>query len=158
MTLRSSAFEPGQPIPEKYTCQGANVSPPLSWSQAPELTESFVLVVADPDAPDPAAPKMIWHHWLVYGIDGDARQLEEGAKLSKENQLGWNDFKHRRYEGPCPPTGRHRYFFKLYALDFFMRDLLDADRSTIEEKMEGRILAKAELMGTYEKRADAKSP
>jgi hypothetical protein len=93
---------------------------------------------------------MVWNHWLVYGISGDTTELPEGAKLTKESQLGWNDYKHRRYEGPCPNKGRHRYVFKLYALDFFMRDLLDPDKPTIEERMKGRILAKAELMGTYE--------
>ena len=120
MTLTSPAFKPDGRIPSKYTCEGEDVSPPLAWTGVPEGTKSLVLIIDDPDAPDPKAPQIVWVHWVVYNIPPDAKGLPENASkagLPQGTELGLNDFKKTRYGGPCPPIGRHRYFHKLYALD-----------------------------------------
>jgi Raf kinase inhibitor-like YbhB/YbcL family protein len=153
MTLTSSAFEQGGQIPSKYTCEGNDISPPLAWDEAPEGTKSFALIVDDPDAPDPKAPRLVWVHWVVYNIPPDTTNLPEDAEsagLAPDIALGINDFKKTRYGGPCPPIGRHRYFHKLYALDTTL-DLNKPSKSEIERAMKGHVLATAELIGTYKK-------
>jgi Raf kinase inhibitor-like YbhB/YbcL family protein len=151
--LRSSAFPDGSPIPAKYTCQGEDVSPPLAWSGIPDGAKSLVLIIDDPDAPDPRAPKMVWVHWVVYNLPPDVAGLADGAKaLPQGAMVGLNDWKRAAYGGPCPPIGRHRYFHKLYALDVVLPDLGQATKSKVEAAMEGHILAQAQLVGTYQKR------
>jgi Raf kinase inhibitor-like YbhB/YbcL family protein len=155
LVLTSSAFTHQGSIPQQYTCQGRDMSPHLSWSGAPEGTKGFVLIVDDPDAPDPAAPKRTWVHWVLYAIPPDASSLSEGmtsAKLPAGTREGTNDWNRTGYGGPCPPVGRHRYFHKLYALDVELADLGPARKAEVEKAMEGHVLAKTELIGTYQKR------
>lgn len=150
MILTSSAFENGGQIPVKYTCDGQNISPPLAWSALPPGTKSLVLFIDDPDAPDPAAPKMDWTHWLLYNIPPGISSLPEGiGRLPKGTLSGWNDFRKTAYGGPCPPVGTHRYFHRLYALDIVLPDLGTASMGDIERAMEGHVLDKAELVGKY---------
>jgi Raf kinase inhibitor-like YbhB/YbcL family protein len=152
LSLRSSAFAANGSIPEKYTCEGDDVSPPLAWSDAPAGTKSFALIVDDPDAPDPKAPRVVWVHWVLYNLPADATALSEGAaSLPAGAKQGTNDFKRVGYGGPCPPVGRHRYFHKLYALDVVLPDLGSATKAQLEQAMKGHILGSAELVGTYEK-------
>jgi Raf kinase inhibitor-like YbhB/YbcL family protein len=128
MTLNSPAFQQNGHIPSKYTCEGEDVSPPLGWDGVPNGAKSLVLIIDDPDAPDPRAPKMVWVHWVVYNVPPDTKSLPENAgkaALAQGTLLGLNDFKKAAYGGPCPPIGRHRYFHKLYALDT-TRDLRGA--------------------------------
>src|SRR5262245_53414547 len=118
MSLNSPEFQPNGHIPSKYTCEGEDVSPPLAWEGAPNGAKSIVLIIDDPDAPDPKAPKMVWVHWVVYNMPPDTKSLPENAgkaRLPQGALLGLNDFKKTGYGGPCPPIGRHRYFHKLYA-------------------------------------------
>jgi Raf kinase inhibitor-like YbhB/YbcL family protein len=155
LVLTSSAFTHQGSIPQQYTCQGRDMSPHLSWSGAPEGTKGFVLIVDDPDAPDPAAPKRTWVHWVLYAIPPDASSLSEGmtsAKLPAGTREGTNDWNRTGYGGPCPPVGRHRSFHKLYALDVELPDLGPARKAEVEKAMEGHVLAKTELIGTYQKR------
>lgn len=154
-SLRSPSFEAGKAIPTKHTCQGDDVSPALTWSEAPAGTASFALIVDDPDAPDPRAPKTTWAHWVLYDIPPAARALPEAAtaaNLPAGTREGINDGKRIGYGGPCPPIGRHRYFHKLYALDVVLADLGRPTRAALEQAMRGHVLAEAQLMGTYEKR------
>ena len=151
LSLRSSAFAANASIPTKYTCEGEDVSPPLAWSDAPPGTKSFALIVDDPDAPDPKAPRMVWVHWVLYNLPADATALPEGAAPPAGAKQGRNDFKRVGYGGPCPPVGRHRYFHKLYALDVVLPDLGSATKAQLEQAMKGHVLATAELVGTYEK-------
>ena len=153
-TLRSTAFEPNGPIPAEHTCQGKDVSPALAWSGAPARTRSFALVVDDPDAPDPAAPKVVWVHWVLYDIPARARSLREGVTtrtLPPGTREGLNDWKQPGWRGPCPPKGRHRYYHKLYALDVVLPRLPHPDKAAVEKALEGHILGTAQLIGTYEK-------
>jgi Raf kinase inhibitor-like YbhB/YbcL family protein len=139
MTLSSPAFQQNGHIPLKYTCEGEDVSPPLAWEGVPDGAKSLVLIIDDPDAPDPRAPKMVWVHWVVYNIPPDTESLPESAsktRLPQGASLGLNDFKKTGYGGPCPPVGRHRYFHKLYALNI-TRDLRGATKSQIERAMQG---------------------
>jgi Raf kinase inhibitor-like YbhB/YbcL family protein len=152
MTLQitSPAFAHEGEIPATYTCEGADSSPPLSWHGVPAGTRSLVLIVDDPDAPDPAAPKMTWVHWLLYNLPADCTGLAEGiAALPAGTHEGITDFERSRYGGPCPPIGRHRYFHKLYALDTLLPDLGRPTKAVLEQAMRGHILAEAQLMGTY---------
>jgi Raf kinase inhibitor-like YbhB/YbcL family protein len=152
--MESSVFEHGTAIPSAYTCQSDDISPPLTWSQIPSGTKSLALIVDDPDAPDPNAPKMTWVHWLLYNIPPDTTGLAEHmstSKLPTGTKEGKNDWSKLGYGGPCPPIGRHRYFFKLYALDCVLDDLKSPTKSELETAMHGHILKQAELMGTYEK-------
>ncbi len=152
--LRSSSFGPNGNIPSKYTCEGDDISPPLSWSGPPGGTKSFALIVDDPDAPDPNAPKMTWVHWVLYDIPAAATALPEGASkggLPAGTREGRNDWKRTGYGGPCPPVGRHRYVHKLYALDTELPDLGSATKADVEKAMRDHILATAELVGTYQK-------
>jgi Raf kinase inhibitor-like YbhB/YbcL family protein len=143
-------------MPVRYTCEGPDVSPPLSWSKPPAGTRSLALIVDDPDAPDPKAPRMIWVHWVIYNMPPDTTELPEGVgsgsgSLPTGAEHGLNDWKRAGYGGPCPPVGRHRYIFKLYALDTRLADLGATTKKRLEEAMQGHILAQAELIGTYEK-------
>jgi Raf kinase inhibitor-like YbhB/YbcL family protein len=155
MSLTSSAFPPGHEIPARHTCQGGDVSPPLAWSGVPSNAKSLALIVDDPDAPDPAAPRMTWVHWVLYNIPPNAHGLAEsagGTALPPSARAGANDWQHAGYGGPCPPVGRHRYFFKLYALDTTLPDLGTPDKAALETAMKGHVIAHAELVGTYQKR------
>ncbi len=155
LTLTSASFAPGGEIPTKHTCEGADISPALAWSGTPAGTRSLVLIVDDPDAPDPKAPKMTWVHWVLYDLPPGATGLPEGVKraeLPPGTREGLNDWKRTGYGGPCPPIGRHRYFHKLYALDATLGDLGSPTKVVLETKMKGHVLAQAELVGTYEKR------
>jgi hypothetical protein len=154
LTLTSPAFAPGAEIPSDYTCNGNDRSPPLVWTDAPRGTKSFALIVDDPDAPDPAAPKRTWVHWVLYDLPPTAKQLPDGASASglpAGSREGRNDSGKVGYGGPCPPVGRHRYFHKLYALDRLLGDLHTPTKSDLLRAMDGHILAQAELMGTYAK-------
>lgn len=154
LALTSTAFAHNGAIPRKYTCQGEDVSVPLAWSGAPAGTRSFVLIVDDPDAPDPKAPRMTWVHWVLYNIPASAAGLKEGikpAELPKGTLEGLNDWKRTGYGGPCPPIGRHRYFHKLYALDTVLAGMENPAKADLEQAMKGHVLEKAELIGTYQK-------
>ena len=152
MKLTSTAFDAGAEIPGAYTCEGADRAPPLEWMDAPAATKSFALIVDDPDAPDPKAPKTTWVHWVAYNIPAAASGLREGGRLPAGAREGVNDWKRGGYGGPCPPIGRHRYFFKLYALDAELPDLGGPTKAALEKAMKGHVLARAELIGTYEKK------
>lgn len=155
LSIRSTAFAPHGEIPQQYTCEGADLSPPLAWSGAPAGTRSFALVVDDPDAPDPAAPQRVYVHWVVYDLPADAAGLPEAVAPAAQPagaREGTNDWHRTGWGGPCPPIGRHRYFFKLYALDTLLGDLDRPTKATLERAMEGHVLARAELIGTYQKR------
>lgn len=152
--LSSPGFPPGGEIPARHTCDGSDASPALSWSGAPARTESFALIVDDPDAPDPAAPRRTFVHWLLYDLPADATGLPEGVApeaLPRGTRHGVNDWERPGYGGPCPPIGRHRYFHKLYALDRKLGDLGRPDKARLERAMEGHVLGMAQLVGTYEK-------
>ncbi len=154
IALTSSAFNHNGPIPKQYTCQGKNVSPALAWSGVPKGTKSLALIVDDPDAPDPAAPKMIWVHWVLYNIPVSAKELKEAVApgaLPAGTREGINDWQRSGYGGPCPPIGRHRYYHKLYALDVTLPDLKHPTKEALEKAMEGHVLGNVELMGTYQK-------
>ncbi len=152
LTIVSPAFAHNGEIPRRYTCDGEDLSPSLSWSGAPGKTESLVLIVDDPDAPDPSAPKRTWVHWVLYNIPPSADGLPEGVSpraLPKGTLQGLNDWKRTGYGGPCPPVGRHRYFHKLYALDVALPDLGRPDKAALEKAMKGHVIAEAQLVGTY---------
>jgi Raf kinase inhibitor-like YbhB/YbcL family protein len=155
LALKSSAFSNQGKIPAQYTCEGADLSPPLAWSDPPPGTKSFVLIVDDPDAPDPKAPQMTWVHWLLYNLPAAATRLAESAAiggLPAGTLEGTNDWKRTGYGGPCPPIGEHRYFHKLYALDMMLPDLGNPTKSALEKAMQGHILASAELVGVFHKK------
>lgn len=154
LTITSDVFANGGEIPAKHTCQGQDIAPPLQWNGVPEGAKSLVLIVDDPDAPDPEAPQRTYVHWVMCNIPPDASGLPEGvasSDLPSGTIEGLNDWKRTGYGGPCPPIGRHRYFFKLYALDITLADLQQPTKATVESAMQGHVLEKAELMGTYEK-------
>jgi Raf kinase inhibitor-like YbhB/YbcL family protein len=153
LTLTSSAFEPGAPIPSRYTCEGVDMSPPLAWDGVPEGTKSLALIIDDPDAPDPKAPQRVWVHWVLYNIPPDAKGLAENAEkvgLPPGTKRGVTDSRKAKYGGPCPPIGRHRYFHKLYALDTTL-DLDQGTKAELTAAMKGHVLAAAELIATYQK-------
>jgi Raf kinase inhibitor-like YbhB/YbcL family protein len=154
LTLTSSAFAPGGEIPRQYTWDGLDLSPPLSWTGIPEGTGSLALIVDDPDAPDPRAPKTTWVHWVLYNVPPYTTGLPEGitsTTLPGGTCEGLNDWKRTGYGGPCPPLGRHRYFHKLYALDTVLPDLDQPTKAELERALEGHVLARAELVGTYQR-------
>lgn len=154
LTLSSAAFSHEGTIPTKYTCEGEDISPPLAWAGLPEESRSLVLIVDDPDAPDPKAPKMTWVHWLLYNLPVASSGLVEGIRpthLPDGTLDGLNNWKRTGYGGPCPPIGRHRYFFKLYALDDQLPDLKEPSKEGLLEAMKGHVLEETELIGTYEK-------
>ncbi len=154
LKLSSSAFNHEDRIPTAYTCDGMDLSPPLTWSGLPKGTKSIALIVDDPDAPDPAAPKMTWVHWILYNLPAAAKGLAEGVQspgLPAGTLQGLNDWKRTGYGGPCPPVGRHRYFFKLYALDRLLPDLHRPSKAKLTNAMSGHILAETALVGTYQR-------
>lgn len=153
LQLTSAAFVAGGEIPLRHTCQGEDISPPLAWSGVPASAKSLALIVDDPDAPDPAAPKMVYVHWLLYNIPPSTASLPEAvARLPDGTRQGLNDWRRTGYGGPCPPIGRHRYFHKLYALDTVLPDLGTPTKAALEAAMKGHVIAQAELIGTYQKR------
>jgi len=150
--LTSPAFENSGEIPRLYTCEGQNISPPLEWAGIPEGTRSIALIVDDPDAPDPAHPKTTWVHWVLYNLPPDLAGLPAAVShLSGGGAMGMNGWNRNQYGGPCPPIGRHRYFFKLYALDCLLDRSNVATKDHVEAAMRGHIIAKAEIIGTYRK-------
>lgn len=154
LQLTSPNFTEGGVIPRTYTCEGADGAPGLRWTGAPAGTRSFALIVDDPDAPDPAAPKMTYVHWVLYNMSSDVHTLPEGvtsASLPSGTLEGVNDWHRTGYGGPCPPIGRHRYFFKLYALDTVLDDMGAPTKAKLEQAMVGHILERSVLMGTYQK-------
>jgi Raf kinase inhibitor-like YbhB/YbcL family protein len=152
MTITSGAFAHNGAIPKQYTCEGKDISPPLTWSGVPASARSLALIVDDPDAPDPAAPRMTWVHWVVYNLPATSAGLAEAAKSLPAGALeGLNDWQRTGYGGPCPPIGRHRYFHKLYALDTVLPDLKKPTKAKLEQAMKGHIVAEAQLIGTYQK-------
>ena len=154
LTLTSLAFSHNGSIPARYTCDDKDISPPLAWTDIPPEAKSLTLIVDDPDAPDPTAPKMTWVHWVLYNIPVGVSGLAENISpkdLPAGTQQGTNDWKRTGYDGPCPPVGRHRYFHKLYALDVVLADLNQPTKAELERAMDGHILAQAELIGTYQR-------
>ena len=152
MIITSSVFVENGEIPKQYTCDGNDVSPPLAWDDIPDQARSLVLIVDDPDAPDPAAPKMTWVHWVLYNLPVESTGLPEAvaaSELPTGTMEGINDWRRTGFGGPCPPVGRHRYFFKLYALDTVLPNLYKPSKSKVEQAMAGRIIAEAHLIGTY---------
>lgn len=156
MSIVSSAFVHEQVIPTVYTCEGDDRSPPLQWAGLPAGARSLVLIVDDPDAPDPKAPKMTWVHWVLYNLPVSSAGLDEGVRpshLPHGTLEGINDWKRTGYGGPCPPIGRHRYFFKLYALDSELPNLGSPTKDALLKAMDGHVLEEAELMGSYQKKS-----
>jgi Raf kinase inhibitor-like YbhB/YbcL family protein len=156
MTLKvtSSAFQQGGAIPSQYTCEGKDISPPLAWSGAPNGAKTIAMIVDDPDAPDPAKPQRVYVHWVVYNIPVATNSLPENASkkgMPKGAVQGKNDWGKPEFGGPCPPIGRHRYFFKLYALDTELNGLSAPTKADLERAMNGHVLDSGELMGTYQK-------
>lgn len=154
--LSSPDFTHNGSIPSRFTCEGDDVSPALEWHDPPPGTESFALILDDPDVPDPAHPQRIWVHWVLYNIPASAPGLPQAAHMATlpaGTRSGLNDWKRAAYGGPCPPIGRHRYFFKLHALDCLLPDLHEPTKAQLETAMEGHILEKAEVLGTYKKAA-----
>jgi Raf kinase inhibitor-like YbhB/YbcL family protein len=152
MQITSSAFQHDSEIPRQYTCDGADRSPPLSWSDLPAGTETLVLIVDDPDAPDPEAPKMTWVHWVLLNLPAATSRLPEGITALPAGTIrGLNDWKQTGYRGPCPPIGRHRYFHKLYALDKRLNLRGSPTKSDVMQAMQGHVLGEAVLMGTYQR-------
>ena len=153
LILQSADFADQGEIPKELTCDGNDSSPALSWSGLPQQTKSLVLIVDDPDAPDPAKPKMTWVHWLLYNIPPTLKELPRAVTekdLPQGTQQGKNDWKRTGYGGPCPPVGRHRYFHKLYALDIELPNLHQPNKTQLEKAMAGHVLGQAELIGTYQ--------
>lgn len=154
LEITSPSFQHEGEIPKKFTCEGQDVSPELAWSGVPKEAKSLVLIVDDPDAPDPDAPKMTWVHWVLFDIPPTTTGLKEAVKptdLPPPTQEGMNSWGRKGYGGPCPPIGRHRYFHKLYALDTVLEGLRGADKDQLLEAMKGHVVGEAVLMGTYKK-------
>jgi Raf kinase inhibitor-like YbhB/YbcL family protein len=152
LALKSDAFANGQSIPAKYSCIGRNISPALTWNDPPAGTKTFALFMDDPDA-----PAGTWVHWVLYNIKPDWRGLPEDLPVTGKNIdpnavfFGKNSSGNIRYDGPCPPSGAHRYYFRLYALDDFVGLLPGATKDEVLKQMQGHILAQGELMGTFSK-------
>ena len=150
--IRSAGFAEGQPIPSKYTCDGEDVSPPLSWDNAPNGTQSLALICDDPDAPSGT-----WVHWVIYDLSDRLTELPEAVPAKEEAlsgaKQGRNDFGRTGYGGPCPPAGSaHRYYFKLYALDSALKLKVGATKADVENAMKGHIVGQGQLMGTYKRK------
>lgn len=150
--LKSDAFASGQSIPAKYGCTGKNISPALTWNEPPAGTRSFALIMDDPDAPGGT-----WVHWVLFNIPAEARGLPENLPLTGKNvdpnaiYAGKNSWGNTAYGGPCPPSGTHRYYFRLYALDTTLSLLPGATRDELLREMKDHVLAQGELMGTFSK-------
>jgi len=154
LSLQSGAFTDRGAIPKRYTCQGGDISPPLNWHGVPANAKSLVLIVDDPDAPDPAAPKMTWVHWVLYNLpaaDGELAEATKSSTLPGSSKAARNSWQRTEYGGPCPPIGRHRYFFKLYALDSTLDGLHNPDKDAVLAAMQGHVIGQTELVGTYQK-------
>ncbi|SFW22001.1 YbhB/YbcL family Raf kinase inhibitor-like protein [Nitrosovibrio sp. Nv17] len=154
LSIISPSFAHEGEIPERHTCEGRDLSPELSWAGVPGTAKSLVLIVDDPDAPDPDAPQRTWVHWVLYNIPPDTVGLAEGVAtkdLPQGTLEGLNDWERTGYGGPCPPIGRHRYFHKLYALDTVLPDLAHPAKAVLEQALEGHVIARAELVGLYRK-------
>jgi Raf kinase inhibitor-like YbhB/YbcL family protein len=151
MRLTSTAFENGGAIPSTYTCEGEDRAPPLTVHEVPASAKSLALIVDDPDAPDPEAPKRVWVHWVLCNLPPNVHTLPERSGELPGAIEGLNDWGRVGYGGPCPPIGRHRYFFKLYALDTLLAELTEPTKPDLERAMEGHVVAQAELVGTYQK-------
>ena len=152
LSLTSPDFQHMGTIPKRFTCDGADVSPTIRWSGVPAGTRSLALIIDDPDAPDPAAPKMVWVHWILYNLPAGLEGLPEAVSALPTGALeGLNDWKRTGWGGPCPPIGRHRYFFKLYALDTELDLESGITKAQLLEAMENHILAEAQLMGKYKR-------
>jgi hypothetical protein len=154
LAIHSTAFDPQEEIPAIHTCDGRDSSPPLSWDGLPAGARSLALVVDDPDAPDPAAPRMTWVHWVLYNlpaVPGGLPEAVSASDLPSGTGEGLNDWKRTGYGGPCPPIGKHRYFFKLYALDTRLEGLDAPTKAELEAAMRGHVLERAELIGTYQR-------
>jgi Raf kinase inhibitor-like YbhB/YbcL family protein len=151
--IESAAYTHDGAIPAKYTCDGKDLSPPLAWSGVPAGAKSLALVVEDPDAPDPGAPKTTWVHWVLYNLPPGSGGLPEAVHALPPGTLeGLNDWRRTGYGGPCPPVGRHRYFHRLYALDAPLPDLHRPTRARLAAAMRGHLIAEAALVGTYAKK------
>ncbi len=154
MQLTSSAFSHGSPVPRQFTCEGANTSPEFSWRDAPAQTKSFALIMHDPDAPRAGG----FTHWVLYNVPANVAALQPDVpaqeRLSGIGIQGKNDAGKIGYMGPCPPSGTHRYFVRLYALDGELQLPPGANHKQLEEAMRGRVLEQAELMGTYKKASE----
>jgi Raf kinase inhibitor-like YbhB/YbcL family protein len=153
MQITSPAFPDQGDIPSRYTCDGADEAPALNWTGVPAAARSLVLIVDDPDAPDPKAPKMTWVHWVLYNLPPASGGLpggRKGGELPAGTRVGLNDWKRADWGGPCPPIGRHRYYFKLYALDTVLPDLGHVTKAQLEQAISGHVLAEARLMGGYQ--------
>jgi len=150
LKLKSTAFEEGELIPSKYSCDGVNVSPPLEWTNVPDGTKSFALILDDPDA-----PAKTWVHWVIYNLPANQRKLEEhlptDERLKNGALHGLSDYQKHGYKGPCPPSGTHRYYFKLYALDSVLNLSPSLTKQQLVSAMQGHIIEKAELVGKYSK-------
>jgi len=154
LTLTSPTFTHNGAMPVRLTCDGQDLSPELRWSGLPADTKSLALIVDDPDAPDPAAPRMTWVHWVLYNIPPTATGLAEAiapGALPAGTRQGLNDWGRTGYGGPCPPIGRHRYFHKLYALSTVLPDLGKPTKAALEQAMKSHVLASTELVGTYQR-------
>jgi len=152
--IASPSFQHNAKIPKQFTCEGQDISPELRWSGVPESARSLALIVEDPDAPDPAAPKRVFVHWVLYNLPAASTGLAEnldGASLPFGTKPGQNGWQRAGYGGPCPPIGRHRYFFRLYALDIELPDLGDVDKLRLLQAMEGHVIEEAQMIGTYQK-------
>ena len=158
LRLESPAFDNEQPIAARYTCEGKGISPALSWSGVPNRAQTLALIVEDPDAPDPAAPERIFTHWIIYNLPPDSTGLMEDVsreELPRGARFGKNDFERLGWGGPCPPVGKHRYFFKLYALDAPLPTNEALTRSSLYDALEGHVIEYAEWIGTYQKQNGA---
>jgi Raf kinase inhibitor-like YbhB/YbcL family protein len=153
LIISSPAFPENGEVPAQYTCDGADVSPPLVWSGVPPEAKSLVLILDDPDAPDPAAPRTVWAHWLLYNIPPSTTGLPEDVAnnggLPAGTRVGANDWRQAAYGGPCPPIGQHRYFHKLYALDTILPDLNSPTKGELEAAIQGHVIDQAELVVPY---------
>ncbi|MFZ5523876.1 MAG: YbhB/YbcL family Raf kinase inhibitor-like protein [Pseudomonadota bacterium] len=155
MIITSPSFKHEGDIPARHTCDGLNISPMINWADVPAGTKSLALIVDDPDAPDPEAPRTTWVHWIVYNLPPDINGLPEtftAEGLHSGVMQGLNDWNRNGYQGPCPPIGRHRYYFKLYALDIVLPNLKSPAKAALEKAMQGHILARSELLGRYERK------
>jgi Raf kinase inhibitor-like YbhB/YbcL family protein len=150
LILRSPAFTDGGEIPTQYTCEGADRSPPLVFEGVPGGARSLALLAEDPDAPDPRAPRMVFLHWLVHDLPPGTGGLPEGGPLPGGARAGRNDFGKAGWGGPCPPIGRHRYFFRLYALDVVLGELAPHTKAGLLQALKGHVLDEAQLLGTYQ--------